>query len=308
VTFSVHPQGICESTDVGDGTRVWAFAHVLPGAVIGRNANICDHVFIENDVVLGDDVTIKSGVQLWDGVRLADGVFVGPNATFTNDRFPRSKQYPDEFPVIRVGTGASLGANCTILPGVTIGRGAMVGAGAVVTRDVPAHAVVTGNPARVVGYADTPRVTGEPTATEPVTGTVSGVSLHRLGHSVDPRGSLVVADFAADLPFLPRRAFTVFDVPAKDVRGEHAHHRCEQFLMCLVGSVSCVVDDGRTREEYLLDRPDVGLYMPAMTWGTQYRYSPDAVLLVLASHPYDPDDYLRDHDEFLAAATAAAAR
>jgi dTDP-4-dehydrorhamnose 3,5-epimerase-like enzyme len=175
----------------------------------------------------------------------------------------------------------------------------MVGAGAVVTKDVPAHAIVTGNPARVTGFADTAQVTGEPTGAEPVTGRVSGVSLHRLSHSVDPRGSLVVADFGTDLPFLPQRAFTVFGVPAKDVRGAHAHHRCEQFLMCVAGSVSCVVDDGHTREEYRLDRPEVGLYMPPMTWGTQYRYSPDAVLLVLASHPYDSDDYVRDYEDFV---------
>jgi UDP-2-acetamido-3-amino-2,3-dideoxy-glucuronate N-acetyltransferase len=302
VTFSVHPQGICESENVGAGTRIWAFAHVLPGAVIGKNANICDQVFIENDVVLGDDVTIKSGVQLWDGVRLGDGVFVGPNATFTNDRFPRSKAYPAEFPRITVGTGASLGANCTILPGVTIGRGAMVGAGAVVTRDVPPHAIVVGNPARVVGYADAARPSDAavPSAGAPAGSRVRGVELHRLKRAVDPRGSLVVADFAADLPFVPQRAFTVFGVPPHDVRGEHAHHRCAQFLMCLSGSVTALVDDGHAREEFRLDDPSVGLYMPPLTWGTQFRYSPDAVLLVFASRPYENDDYIRDYEEFLA--------
>jgi acetyltransferase-like isoleucine patch superfamily enzyme len=286
VTYSVHPQGICESTSVGAGTRIWAFAHVLPGAAIGRNANLCDHVFVENDVVIGDDVTIKSGVQLWDGVRLGDRVFVGPNATFTNDRFPRSKQYPAEFPVTTVGAGASLGANCTILPGVTIGRGAMVGAGAVVTRDVPAHAIVVGNPARVSGFVTTPEA--------------PAASLHTLPRSDDPRGSLVVADFAADLPFVPRRAFTVSGVPPTELRGEHAHHRCEQFLVCPEGAVTCLVDDGRARQEYRLDRPDRGLYLPPRTWGTQYAYTPGAVLLVFASHPYDPADYIRDYEQFVA--------
>src|SRR6188768_3268196 len=105
----VHPHALCESTAVGENTRIWAFAHVLPGASIGRDCNICDHVFIENDVVLGDRVTIKSGVQLWDGLRLGDDVFVGPNATFANDRFPRSKQYPEAFLPTIVADGASIG-------------------------------------------------------------------------------------------------------------------------------------------------------------------------------------------------------
>jgi acetyltransferase-like isoleucine patch superfamily enzyme len=151
VSYFVHPQGICEASDVGDGTRIWAFAHVLPGARIGSECNICDQVFIEGDVVVGDRVTIKNGVQLWDGLRVGDDVFIGPNATFTNDRFPRSKHYDHEVLETHVGDGASIGANATVLPGVTIGARAMVGAGSVVTRDVPAGAVVVGNPARVVG-------------------------------------------------------------------------------------------------------------------------------------------------------------
>jgi UDP-2-acetamido-3-amino-2,3-dideoxy-glucuronate N-acetyltransferase len=303
----VHPQALCESSTVGEGTRVWAFAHVLPGAEIGRDCNICDGVFIENDVVVGDRVTVKCGVQLWDGVRLADDVFVGPNATFTNDAFPRSKQYPDRFSSIVVGTGASIGGNATLLPGVSVGRHAMVGAGAVVTRNVPPNAIVVGNPARIVGYVDSGRPRGQRTAAEPasVDIRVRGVSLHPLRRAVDMRGSLVAADFAGDLPFVPARVFVVLDVPSRDVRGEHAHRVCEQLLMCVAGSVTCVVDDGVRRQEFRLDRPDTGLYMPPMTWGTQYDYSPDARLVVLASHEYDPDDYVRDYDEFLALSTAS---
>jgi acetyltransferase-like isoleucine patch superfamily enzyme len=151
MTHFVHPQGICESSDVGQGTRIWAFAHVLAGARIGADCNICDHVFIESDVVIGDRVTVKSGVQLYDGLRVEDDVFIGPNATFTNDPFPRSKVYEHEIPVTRIQRGASIGANATVLPGITVGERAMVGAGSVVTRDVPAGAIVAGNPARVVG-------------------------------------------------------------------------------------------------------------------------------------------------------------
>lgn len=152
--YFVHPNALCESTNIGTGTRIWAFAHVLPGARVGRDCNICDHVFIENDVVVGDRVTIKCGVQLWDGVEIGDDVFLGPNATFTNDPFPRSKKYPEQFARTVVHCGASIGANATILPGISIGPRAMVGAGAVVTHSVPAKAIVTGNPARVIGYAE----------------------------------------------------------------------------------------------------------------------------------------------------------
>ena len=154
VAHFVDPRGICETSEVGDGTRIWAFAHVLAGARIGAECNICDNVFIENDVVVGDRVTVKSGVQLWDGLRVGDDAFIGPNATFTNDRFPRSKVYHSESVVTRVAEGASVGANATILPGVTIGARAMVGAGSVVTRDVPPGAIVAGNPARIIGSVD----------------------------------------------------------------------------------------------------------------------------------------------------------
>jgi acetyltransferase-like isoleucine patch superfamily enzyme len=149
----VHEKGLVEpGARIGAGTRVWAFAHVLGGAVIGRDCNVCDGVFVENDVVIGDRVTLKCGVQVWDGVRLEDDVFVGPNATFTNDLFPRSRQRPEKFEQTVVRKGASLGANCTILAGVVIGKNAMVGAGAVVTKDVPEDAIVVGNPARIHGY------------------------------------------------------------------------------------------------------------------------------------------------------------
>jgi acetyltransferase-like isoleucine patch superfamily enzyme len=154
VTFFVHPQGICETSAVGEGTRIWAFAHVLPGARLGADCNVCDHVFVENDVVVGDRVTIKSGVQLWDGLRVGDDVFIGPNATFTNDPFPRSKVHRAEARVTCIEAGASIGANATILPGLTIGARAMVGAGSVVTRDVPPGTVVAGNPARVIRSVD----------------------------------------------------------------------------------------------------------------------------------------------------------
>ncbi|RZI82885.1 MAG: N-acetyltransferase [Rubrivivax sp.] len=145
----IHPLSDVQSARIGANTRVWQYVVILPGAVIGQDANICSHCLIENDVIVGNRVTVKSGVQLWDGISLEDDVFVGPNVTFTNDPFPRSKQYPESFPRTVVKQGASIGANATILPGITIGEGAMVGAGSVVTKDVPPHTLVVGNPARV---------------------------------------------------------------------------------------------------------------------------------------------------------------
>lgn len=309
-----HPQALCESTQIGPGTRVWAFAHVLPQARIGGDCNICDHVFVENDVVIGDRVTIKCGVQVWDGVRIEDDVFVGPNVTFTNDLFPRSKQYPEAFGRTTIQAGASLGANATILPGITIGRNAMIGAGAVVTRSVPPNAIVVGNPARITGYVDAdahtvPAPETQGTQAPGVTPTsIAGVTLHQLRAVPDMRGSLSVGEFERDIPFKPMRYFIVYDVPTVETRGEHAHHKCHQFLIAVRGEVSVVADDGSKRQEFRLDRPSLGIYLPPMTWGIQYRYSPDAVLLVFASDYYDGGDYIRDHAEFLRLKAADKAR
>lgn len=303
----VHEKALCETDDIGPGTRIWAFAHVLPGAVVGADCNICDNVFIENDVTVGDRVTVKCGVQLWDGVRLQDDVFVGPNATFTNDRFPRSRAHLDVYPKTVVGAGASIGANATILPGVTIGRNAMIGAGSVITKDVPPNAIVLGNPGRIVGYAG---AGGGGEAVVPSEWTESDTSssfrLHKLRKAMDMRGSLVAAEFS-DLPFQPRRTFVVYGVPSKEVRGEHAHRECEQFLICLNGSVTVLADNGVERREFVLDDPSVGIHLKPMTWGTQYKYSPGAVLMVFASHEYDDADYIRDYDEFIQLAQYASA-
>ncbi|WP_136526189.1 WxcM-like domain-containing protein [Geomonas ferrireducens] len=304
----VHAHGICESRQIGSGTRIWAFAHVLPGAKIGKNCNICDNVFIENDVVIGDDVTIKCGVQIWDGLRIGDKVFIGPNATFTNDIFPRSKEYPEAFAQTCIGDGASIGANATILPGLKIGAKAMIGAGAVVTKNVPPNAIVTGNPATISGYVNISRekvrsfTAGAPdlqSVTEPVSLQVGGAVLYPLPRFSDMRGELSPIDFGKDLPFNPTRHFLVFNVPGGKVRGEHAHKVCAQFLMVIRGKVSIVLDDGNDTCEVSLDSPSAGVYLPPNVWGIQYKFTHDAILSVYASHPYDPEDYIRSYEEYL---------
>ena len=301
----IHEKAVVEpGATIGARTRVWAFAHILPGAVIGEDCNICDQVFIENGVVIGDRVTIKSGVQVWDGIQLESDVFIGPNATFTNDNFPRSKQYLDHFIKTLVRKGASIGANATILAGVVIGTNSMVGAGAVVTKDIPPHAIVKGNPARITGYVSSDSM-GHIEASRPFqvadAPRVAGARIYQMPLVTDLRGCLSFGEYDKHLPFVVQRYFIIFNVPSKEVRGEHAHRRLHQFLICVKGSCSIVVDDGQTRDELLLDRADVGLYIPPMIWTTQYKYSGDAVLLALASDAYDPDDYIRNYDEFLQA-------
>jgi len=302
MSYKKHPAAIVETENIGDGTRVWAFVHVLPGAKVGADCNLCDHVFIENDVTVGDRVTIKSGVQLWDGVRIEDDVFIGPNVTFTNDPFPRSKRHPNKYAITVIQKGASIGANATILPGITIGKNAMVGAGSVVTDDVPPNAIVMGNPARIVNYVvqdQRKKIQIFKPTDELQELPVKDAQLIEFPEVVDLRGKLTFAEDPGLLPFAPKRFFLVYEVPGKDVRGEHAHRELHQFLICVQGSCAVVVDDGENRCEVTLDRPTLGLHVPPMIWATQYKFTADAVLLVLASDVYKADDYIRNYDEYL---------
>jgi UDP-2-acetamido-3-amino-2,3-dideoxy-glucuronate N-acetyltransferase len=305
-----HPLAVVETEAIGAGTRIWAFSHILAGAKIGADCNICDHTFIENDVTLGDRVTIKCGVQVWDGITLEDDVFVGPNATFTNDKFPRSKYHDKRIARTVVRTGASIGANATLLPGIKIGEGAVVGAGAVVTRDVPAFAILSGNPARITGYVGaTLTEPGRPSPVPEEVGahrsSVRGVTIYRMPLVEDLRGFLSAAE---NLPFELKRYFLVFNVPSREIRGEHAHREQHQYLVCVHGECHVIVDDLERREEIVLNSPAIGIHIEPMVWAVQYQYSADAVMLVLASDVYKPQDYIRDYSDFRTQSLAADAR
>lgn len=300
---TIHRLADVQSCEIGARTRIWQFVVVLSGARIGSDCNVCSHCFIENDVVIGDRVTIKNNVQLWDGLRVGDDVFIGPGVSFSNDRFPRSRQVPERFLITTIEEGASIGAGAVVLPGLVIGRNAMVGAGAVVVRSVPENAVVVGNPAKIVGYvdADRPQVVHAMSTSQDAGVTVTavaGVTLHRLPRIADMRGSLVVGEFEREIPFHVKRYFITFEVPSREVRGEHAHHHCQEFLICIRGQCSVLTDDGVNRAEFLLDDPQQGVYLPAMVWRTHYKYSSDAMLLVFASEYYDGADYIRSYSDF----------
>jgi UDP-2-acetamido-3-amino-2,3-dideoxy-glucuronate N-acetyltransferase len=300
----VHALALVEpGAELGAGVRVGPFAHVEAGARAGDRSSIAQNVLIESGVTLGRRVVVCAGARLLRGAEVGDEVYIGPNAVLANTRFPAAtaRNVEREGPVLR--EGASIGANATVLPGVIIGRGAVVGAGSVVTRHVPPHAIVAGNPARLQGYVGT---TSKQKRAEIVRSDggalpklrVKGASLHRIALVKDVRGNLSVGEIGAGLPFVPRRYFVVSDVPNARVRGEHAHRRLKQYLVCLRGQCSVIVDDGARREEIVLDTPEVGLYVPPLVWAVQYKYSPDAVVLVLASAEYDAGDYIRDYEDF----------
>jgi len=309
MTTYIHPLSEVQSLNIGKGSKIWQYVVVLPGAIIGADVNICAHCFIENAVSVGNRVTIKSGVYLWDGVRIEDDVFIGPNVTFTNDKFPRSKVYPESNLITVIEKGASIGAGAVLLPGITIGQGAMVGAGALVSGSVPPFAIVTGSPARIVGYVASAspltqasqelRYVSNSTSKDVVKVGVGGVSLHQLKVASDMRGELSYGDFEKDIPFKVKRYFLVYNVPSEKTRGEHAHHDCKQFLICIKGSCTVVVDNSVSRSEVALNSPNLGLYIPPLIWGIQYKYSSDAVLLVFCSDLYDANDYIRSYSDYI---------
>lgn len=264
---------------------------VKPGA-----GNIHATAIIGMDVEVSEDISIGAGAIILGPARIDSGCRIAPGCVLDSGADGRC---------IEIGKDVVIEAGSIVASGVRVSEGARVTAGSVLLRDVPPHAVVSGNPAQIVGYTlSLEHTAGEHAASQHpakvgAAGTgVHNVTLHRLPGVIDLRGNLTVGEFGRSVPFDPKRYFMVFGVPNAEVRGEHAHRSCKQFLICAHGRCSVVADDGVNRQEFLLDDPAIGLYLPPMTWGIQYKYSSDAILLVFASEFYDPDEYIRSYDEF----------
>lgn len=255
-------------------------------AQIGKRIKLGEWVCIGPRAIIGNDVVIGSLCIIPEDAILEDWVQLGDSVVLVTDRNQS----------VKIGFRAMIGANATILP-VTIGAYAMVGAGAVVTKNVPPYAIVVGNPARIVGYVGA-ELTGKHETNQKASRPESKL-LYSIPSFSDIRGDLSVLEFQKLLPFPIKRIFYTYGVDSTEVRGEHAHKTCEQFLIAIHGSLHVIVDDGEKREEYLLDTPTRGLHLPSGCWGIQYKHSPDCVLLVLASEEYDKNDYIRDYNEFL---------
>jgi UDP-2-acetamido-3-amino-2,3-dideoxy-glucuronate N-acetyltransferase len=300
----IHPTADVSTRRIGDRTRIWQFTVVSEDVTIGRDCNICSHCFIEDGVRIGDGVTVKNGVSLWTGVALEDDVFIGPGVAFSNDKMPRSRRRPESYQKTLVGQGASIGAGAVILPGITIGHGAMIGAGAVVTRDVPPYAIVKGNPGRIAGFLEPTSSVGiankhsEAVELKISPTGVRGVTKIYFDEHVQERGSLHVGSGPEQLPFDVRRFFIVSNVPMATARGNHAHRRCHQLLVCTAGACLVTVDNGVSRETIILSSPAMGLHLEPFIWGIQHDYSEGASLLVFASEEYDRDEYIGSYDEF----------
>jgi len=252
---------------------------------------------VDPTAILANDCRVEALAYIGPGCTIDAGVTVGVRASVISAAGSASPRAT----VVRAGVRIEPGA--VVNGPLTVGRHAIVRAGAVVTEDVPPRAVVGGNPAEVVGYtheeATTPVTLLAPPIGEFESIEVAGATLYRLRRTQDLRGSLAVAELGAGLPFLARRVFMVFDVANQKIRGSHAHRALHEYLIALGGSVTVVVDNGRTSAQVVLDAPDLGLHIPPGLWSTQYEYSSRASLVVLASHEYDEADYIRDYDDYL---------
>jgi len=259
-----------------------------------------DRVTLGADSEVGRNSSIGDGSYLARATVVGESVQIGPNVSCQEPA-----DLEDSRNVIVIDDSALIDIGATICSSVRIGVNAEVGAGSVVTRDVPPNAIVVGNPAAIVGYRpaapNTPSISIRATSLsdDRFPFSIGHAVVHRLQRIDDLRGSLTFAEMESGLPFRPKRFFTVFNVPSREARGEHAHRQLHELLVCIRGECAVVLDDGFTTGEIMLDRPDVAIHIPPMIWRTHYKYSQDAVLLALASERYEADDYIRDYSDFV---------
>jgi UDP-2-acetamido-3-amino-2,3-dideoxy-glucuronate N-acetyltransferase len=289
----VHPTASVESNRVGCGSSIGAYSRIGPEVTLGERVTVGERVSIDGRVEIGPGVEIAPDAYLRGPLTVEAGVRIGPRCCMDAGGAERGMVLCE---------GSMAGAQSTIWPGVTVGRRACIEPGSVVTKNVPAMAVVAGNPAQIVRYSAARPATRAAQAfagAAAVATEVPGVMLHELPLHEDLRGNLTFGEAQRHVPFEIKRYFLTFAVVSEEVRGEHAHRRLEQFLVCINGRVRIAADDGRVQADFLLERPNLGLYIPPMIWSVQYRFSADAVLLGLCSDLYDPADYIRDYAEFL---------
>ena len=275
-------------------------AIIEKSARLGKNLTIGPNAVIGDNVTIGDNCIIDSGVNISRNSILESGVIIGSNTVFIEANIENEETETIIKKMVKIGP------NTTIYPNIIVGESAAVKPGTVLMRTVPPYAIVEGNPATIVGYIDTIYRTNDlkkiPAIQKELKSEligVKGVTYHNFPIIPDLRGNLTVGEFNNQIPFEAKRYFLIYGVPTREVRGEHAHRLCHQFLICIHGHCSIVTDDGNNRVEILLDSPNKGLYLPPMTWSIQYQYSQDAILLVFASHYYDSDDYIRDYENFI---------
>ena len=273
------------------------------GVVVHETALIGPNCYLRGQMSIGANAHFKGGLTLIGDMDVGHDAFIEPGVCIASD----ANEVPPQEGKVVISEGAHVGAGCVLYQGVVIGRYARIEPGSVIFRNIPPYAVVSGNPAVITGYvrdsshqrAVLTTIVEKPDAPGVYPFHVRGVALYQFQRIRDLRGDLSVGEFERNIPFIPKRYFVVFDVPSYETRGEHAHKRCHQFLMCPSGSVSVVVDDGVSREEVTLNKPNMGLLIPAGVWGVQYKYSEGSALIVFTSEFYDPDDYIRNYDEFV---------
>lgn len=303
---SIHSTALCATDDIGSGTTIGPYVKIDEEVSIGVDCTIGEGVSVSDGAVIGDRVTIGPGSRIAGNTKLGDDSYIHPNVVFEQTRLMEPLLNASRTGNIEIGPSSIIGAQVTILPSVTIGRNAAIAPNSVVTRPIPPFAYAAGNPATVVQYLVSSTQESVSTISSPPNKqyshqetAVNRVTQYFFKEVQDIRGNLSIIDLDQDFPFPPKRIFFVSGVRNEHLRGEHAHREGEQLLVSVSGSTTVLVDDGRARAEFILDRTGIGLYIGPLVWSTQYNHDKNSTLIALASNAYDPDDYIRNYDEFI---------